>query len=140
MGSIYLDVTKDRLYTMQQQALGRRSAQTAMYHIAQAFVRWIAPILTFTADEVWAHLPGERAGNVLFATWYDGLAPMPAGAALSADDMRAVLDLREAVSAVLEPMRANGVIGAALQAEVDAYLPEALLQRDRKSTRLNSSH
>src|SRR3546814_10480070 len=54
---------------------------------------------------------------------------MPAGAALSADDMRAVLDLREAVSAVLEPMRANGVIGAALQAEVDAYLPEALLQR-----------
>src|SRR3546814_12388574 len=96
MGSIYLDVTKDRLYTMQQQALGRRSAQTAMYHIAQAFVRWIAPILTFTADEVWAHLSGERAGNVLFATWYDGLAPMPAGAALSADDMRAVLDLREA--------------------------------------------
>src|SRR3546814_7213803 len=56
---------------------------------------------------------------------------MPAGAALSADDMRAVLDLREAVSAVLEPMRANGVIGAALQAEVDAYLPEALLQRVR---------
>ena len=129
MGSIYLDVTKDRLYTMQQHALGRRSAQSAMYHIAQAFVRWIAPILTFTADEVWAHLPGERAGNVLFATWYDGLAPMPADAALSAEDMRAVLDLREAVSAVLEPMRGNGVIGAALQAEVDAYLPEPLLQR-----------
>jgi len=129
MGSIYLDVTKDRLYTMQQHALGRRSAQSAMYHIAQAFVRWIAPILTFTADEVWAHLPGERAGNVLFATWYDGLEPMAAGAALSAEDMRAVLDLREAVSAVLEPMRGNGVIGAALQAEVDAYLPEPLLQR-----------
>jgi isoleucyl-tRNA synthetase len=129
MGSIYLDVTKDRLYTMRADARGRRSAQTAMFHIAHAFVRWIAPILAYTADEVWAHLPGERAGNVLFATWYDALAPMPADAPLSAEDMRAVLDLREAVSAVLEPMRGNGVIGAALQAEVDAYLPEALLQR-----------
>jgi len=129
MGSIYLDVTKDRLYTMQRDAPGRRSAQSAMFHIAQAFVRWIAPILSFTADEVWAHLPGKRTGNVLFATWYDALAPMPAGAALCADDLRALLDLREAVSAVLEPMRAAGVIGASLQAEVDAYLPDAVLQR-----------
>jgi isoleucyl-tRNA synthetase len=56
---------------------GRRSAQTAMYHVAEAFVRWIAPILSFTADEMWAHLPGERGDNVLFETWYEGLSPLP---------------------------------------------------------------
>jgi isoleucyl-tRNA synthetase len=77
LGSLYLDVTKDRLYTMREDSRGRRSAQSAMYRIAEAFTRWIAPVLSFTADEMWAYLPGERKANVLFATWYDGLAPLP---------------------------------------------------------------
>ena len=118
LGSLYLDVTKDRLYTMPADSLGRRSAQTAMYHVAEAFVRWIAPVLTFTSDELWAYLPGERAGHVLFTTWYDGLAPLPADAALAAADFEQLLAMREQVSKVLEPMRANGVIGAALEAEI----------------------
>ena len=87
-------------------------------------MRWIAPVLSFTADEIWQHLPGERAGNVLFATWYDGL-----GAAAGRRRLRcrrrplmdALLALREAVSKVLEPMRADGAIGASLEAEVDVY-------------------
>src|SRR5690606_8432651 len=83
LGSLYLDVTKDRLYTMREDSRGRRSAQSAMYRIAEAFARWIAPVLSFTADEMWGYLPGERAGNVLFTTWYDGLAPLPDDAALS---------------------------------------------------------
>src|SRR5690606_23062142 len=57
LGSLYLDVTKDRLYTMGEDSRGRRSAQSAMYRIAEAFVRWIAPILAFTADEMWQHMP-----------------------------------------------------------------------------------
>lgn len=80
LGSLYLDVTKDRLYTMREDAPGRRSAQTAMYHLTAAFVRWIAPILSFTADELWSYLPGDHADNVLFTTWYDGLAPLPPNA------------------------------------------------------------
>jgi len=118
LGSLYLDVTKDRLYTMREDSRGRRSAQSAMYRIAEAFVRWIAPVLSFTADEMWGYLPGERTGNVLFATWYDGLAPLPADAALSAADFDQLLALREQVAKVLEPMRANGLIGAALEAEI----------------------
>jgi isoleucyl-tRNA synthetase len=74
LGSLYLDVTKDRLYTMRGDSRGRRSAQTAMFHVLEAFTRWVAPILSFTADEIWGYLPGERAGNVLFATWYEGLS------------------------------------------------------------------
>lgn len=123
LGSLYLDVTKDRLYTMQEDSPGRRSAQAAMYRIAEAFVRWIAPILNFTAEEMWNHLPavteqGPRIGNVLFATWYDGLTPLPDDAPLSAGDFKRLLTLREQVSKVLEPMRAEGKIGAALDAEI----------------------
>jgi len=118
LGSLYLDVTKDRLYTMREDARGRRSAQSAMYHVAEAFVRWIQPILAFTADEMWAHLPGTREENVLFATWYDGLAPLPENAPLSAREFDELLRLREQVARVLEPMRASGAIGAALEAEI----------------------
>ncbi|MEL1263945.1 isoleucine--tRNA ligase [Pseudoxanthomonas putridarboris] len=118
LGSLYLDVTKDRLYTMREDSRGRRSAQSAMYRIAEAFVRWVAPVLSFTADEMWKYLPGEHVGNVLFATWYDGLAPLPEDAALSAADFDQLLALREQVAKVLEPMRANGLIGAALEAEI----------------------
>lgn len=126
LGSLYLDVTKDRLYTMREDSRGRRSAQSAMYRIAEAFVRWIAPVLGFTADEMWGYLPGERTGNVLFATWYDGLAPLPADATLTAADFDQLLALREQVAKVLEPMRANGQIGAALEAEIAVSVNAAL--------------
>lgn len=126
LGSIYLDVTKDRLYTLGEDALARRSAQAAMYRIAQAFVRWIAPILSFTADELWSHLPGEREDNVLFSTWYHGLAALPETDAAEFDRL---LALREAVAKVLEPMRAGGTIGASLEAEIDLWLDDATLAR-----------
>ncbi len=123
LGSLYLDVTKDRLYTMPEDSRGRRSAQSAMYRIAEAFVRWIAPLLAYTADEVWRHLPanadtGPREGNVLFATWYEGLAPLDDDAALSARDFEIVFALREQLQAVFEPMRSAGSVGAALDVEV----------------------
>lgn len=130
LGSLYLDVTKDRLYTMGEDSRGRRSAQSAMYRISEAFVRWIAPILAFTADEMWSHMTaatdtGPRPGNVLFATWYEGLAPMPEDAPLSAADFDRLLELRERVAALLEPMRASGEIGAALQAEITLRCSDA---------------
>ncbi len=118
LGALYLDVTKDRLYTLREDSPARRSAQSAMYRIAEAFVRWIAPILSFTADEMWMQIPGQREGNVLLATWYDGLAPLDGNAVLSQEDMERLLTLRDDVAKVLEPMRANGAIGAALEAEI----------------------
>ncbi|MDR1076896.1 MAG: isoleucine--tRNA ligase [Xanthomonadaceae bacterium] len=118
LGSLYLDVTKDRLYTMREDSRGRRSAQSAMYRIAEAFVRWIAPILSFTADEMWRYMPGPRVDNVLFATWYEGLAPLSEDAPLNAQDFERLLALRDQVAKVLEPMRANSQIGAALEAEI----------------------
>ena len=125
LGSLYLDVTKDRLYTMREDSRGRRSAQSAMYRISEAFARWIAPVLSFTADEMWSYLPapvdGAREANVLMATWYGGLAPLPAESPLSAHDFERLLALREQVARVLEPMRASGEIGAALEAEIELH-------------------
>jgi isoleucyl-tRNA synthetase len=129
LGALYLDVTKDRLYTMQVDSLGRRSAQTAMFHIAEAMVRWIAPILSFTADEIWRCLPGQREANVMFATWYERLALLPADAPVDDSGFEQLLSMREAVSKVLEPMRAGGQIGASLEAEVDLFVDAAALKR-----------
>jgi isoleucyl-tRNA synthetase len=124
LGALYLDVTKDRLYTMPVDSHGRRSAQSAMYRIADAFVRWIAPVLSFTAEELWPYLPGDREANVLFTTIADVDELLPAdGDYRKADGplMQELLALRETVSKVLEPMRAEGRIGASLAAEVQAY-------------------
>ena len=60
MGSFYLDIIKDRQYTAKADSVARRSCQSALYHIAEALVRWMAPIMSFTADEIWGYLPGDR--------------------------------------------------------------------------------
>src|SRR5690606_31612758 len=71
LGGFYLDITKDRLYTTGKKSLPRRSAQTAMFYIAEAFVRWIAPILSFTAEEMWQYMPGKRSESVFFETFFE---------------------------------------------------------------------
>lgn len=118
LGSQYVDITKDRLYTLQENAPARRSSQTAMLHVIEAMVRWMAPILSFTADEIWRYLPGTREEELWFATWYDTPQTQLSAPRLDANDFERLFDLREQVSKVLEPMRANGEIGAALDAEI----------------------
>ncbi|HET8943089.1 MAG TPA: class I tRNA ligase family protein, partial [Rudaea sp.] len=128
MGALYLDITKDRLYTMQEDSRGRRSAQSAMYRIAEALVRWIAPILGFTAEEIWQQLPGERSESVLFETWYAGLEALQ-GAPEQRNFWYQLLAIRSATAKLLEGMRNAGTIGAALEAEVTIYADPALHAR-----------
>jgi isoleucyl-tRNA synthetase len=124
LGGFYLDVVKDRLYTTPAQGLPRRSAQTAMYWIAEAMVRWLAPILSFTAEEIWRHLPGERAESVFLSTWA-AIPTVPAGS--PAIDWTRVLEVRSAVLRELERLRIAGEIGAPLDAIADIYAgPEIL--------------
>ena len=128
MGAQYLDMTKDRLYTMREDSLGRRSAQSAMYRVLEALVRWLAPVLSFTAEEVWQHMPGERGESVLFETWYEGLAAEQ-GSARDRAFWNDLLTIRETASRVLEGMRKAGDIGASLQANLMLYLDADLLER-----------
>ena len=126
LGSFYLDVIKDRQYTTQANGRPRRSTQTAMYHVLEALVRWLAPVLSFTAEEIWRHMPGERPASVLFAQWHDGLAPLPSDSAMNDAFWTAVLQLREAIGPHLESLRNAKAIGASLDAEVDLYCDDAL--------------
>ncbi|MET0988446.1 MAG: isoleucine--tRNA ligase, partial [Steroidobacteraceae bacterium] len=125
LGGFYLDVLKDRLYTMPTASRARRSAQTATAWIVEALVRWIAPILSFTAEEIWRSLRGTRPASVFLATWVQ--LPQGAGERPSIDWTR-VLEVRSAVARELEKLRASGAIGASLDAEVDLYCTPALQQ------------
>ena len=118
LGGCYLDVLKDRLYTTPTRSLARRSAQTAMWHIAEAMVRWLAPVLSFTAEEIWSYLPGDRPRSVFHSTWH-ALPAMPA----SDIDWDALLALRGEVARELERLREAGSIGAPLEAEVEIECP-----------------
>jgi isoleucyl-tRNA synthetase len=129
LGSFYLDVTKDRQYTAQAGSLARRSAQTAMWHIIEALTRWLAPILSFTAEEIWRFLPGERAESVFLAGWYQGLFALDESTAMDRDFWAFVLQVREAVSKELEVLRIRNEIGSSLDAEVELYCAPALLSR-----------
>ncbi len=117
MSSFYLDVIKDRQYTCRRDSRARRSAQTAIHHITEALVRWLAPIMSFTAEEIWDHLPGRHSPSVFLETWHDAL-PRKSGAAPAWDK---ILQAREGVSRELEKLRVAGGIGKSLEAEVDLY-------------------
>ena len=123
MGGFYLDIIKDRQYTVATDNRARRSAQTAIWHILEAMVRWLAPILSFTAEEIWQHIPGARAESVFLARFYDGLTSYdPAyDAAYWADLIR----VREEVNVALENARKDGLIGGALEAALHITAPEA---------------
>src|SRR6185437_11700289 len=126
--ALYLDITKDRLYTMPTDSRGRRSAQSAMYRIAEVMVRWLAPILGFTAEEIWQQLPGEGGESVLFETWYDGLAATQ-GAPGQRRWWTDLLAIRDCASRVLEGMRKAERIGAALEAKLVVHADASLQER-----------
>ncbi|WP_214660654.1 isoleucine--tRNA ligase [sulfur-oxidizing endosymbiont of Gigantopelta aegis] len=126
LGAFYLDVIKDRQYTTQEDSVARRSAQTALYHIIEAMTRWIAPILTFTAEELWPFVPGEHTDSVFFETWY--AFPAQTKEAMDNTFWQQVLSVRVACSKEMEKLRVDKTIGSSLDAEVDLYCDDALLK------------
>ena len=123
LGGFYLDIIKDRQYTTAENSVARRSCQNAMYHIIQMLVRLLAPILSFTADEVWEVMPGKTDNPVFSETWYEA---WPKGLDVAdAVNWDEVYTLREAVNQALEVARKAGVIGSALAAEVVLYVNDA---------------
>ena len=127
LGAFYLDVLKDRLYTCPAGSAARRSAQTALWHITHSLVRLMAPILSFTAEELWQLFSGSESNatddSIFFQTWHE--LPVPAdGAALLAKWTR-LRELRGPVRKEIEDLRTAGKVGSSLQAEVDLTLPQS---------------
>ena len=122
LGAFYLDVLKDRLYTTAPKSLARRSAQTALWKITNAMLRWMAPFLSFTAEEAWTQFAGGASqGSIFFETYADLGTP---DAELLAK-WAAVRAVREAVNKEIETVRTAGAVGASLQATVAITAPQA---------------
>ncbi len=124
LGGFYLDILKDRLYTTPATGQARRSAQSAMAIILEAMVRWLAPVLSFTAEEIWRFMPGQRAESVFFGEWSH--IPAATRAPAKQIDWARIITLRAAVARELEKLRVQSTIGAPLDAEVDLYCAPAL--------------
>jgi isoleucyl-tRNA synthetase len=126
LGAFYLDIIKDRQYTCQPDSLARRSCQTALWRISEALVRWMAPILSFTAEEIWQHLPGERSESVFLEQWYDGLDELPATAELGREFWLQVMQVKQAVNKSIEDARNQKIVRANLAADTVLYADESL--------------
>ncbi len=120
MGGFYLDIIKDRLYTLAPSSKARLSAQTAMQHILESLVRSISPILSFTAEEIWGHMAGDRPESVLFATSYSALAEVPVDHTRD-NKWDSIVSIRNEVAKQIEVLRTAGSIGSALDANVSLY-------------------
>jgi len=128
LGSFYLDVVKDRQYTTQSESLARRSAQTAMYHVLQSIVRWMAPILSFTAEEIWAYMPGKKEPSVFLTEWYQAGKTLKTDIEIGEHFWETLAKVRAEVNKALENARAQSVIGASLTAEVTLFCEPELLK------------
>lgn len=128
LGGHYLDIIKDRQYTTQKDSLARRSAQTAMYHIIEAMARWLSPIISFTAEEIWQFIPGKHSESIFLETWYTGLFSLDARDPLTFDQWQTAIAVRTAVAQSLEKLRASGSIGSSLDAEVALYCEDELYE------------
>ena len=120
MGSFYIDIIKDRQYTAKNGSVAHRSCQTALYHITQAVCRWFAPVLSFTAHEIWQYLPNQPKGTVFAETWYEGLFTDENGL-LSFSEWQTLVDVKTECNKVIEVMRKDGQIGSSLEAEITLY-------------------
>lgn len=124
MGGFYLNIIKDRQYTCQQDSLARRSAQSAIYHIVEVFSRWVAPILSFTAEEIWTFIPGDRESSIFLSEWYS--LPTAKNSIITDSDWVLIAKVRHAVNKILEGKKEQG-IQKSLEAEVTLYADNTLL-------------
>jgi isoleucyl-tRNA synthetase len=121
LGAFYLDVLKDRLYTCAADSPARRSAQTALWHITHSLVRLMAPILSFTAEELWQQFARKSDDSVFFHTWHE--LPLPPGSPRLLSKWARLRELRNPVRKQIEDLRAEGKVGSSLQAEVELNAP-----------------
>ena len=125
MGSFYLDIIKDRQYTAKSNGQAHKSAQTAIYHIIHALVRWMAPILSYTADEIWEATPKTINLPIQLCEWYTDLSSFKDSDKLDLDFWSKVQEVRSEVNRVLEVKRGENLLNASLEAKITLYTDEA---------------
>ncbi|OGV75821.1 MAG: isoleucine--tRNA ligase [Methylotenera sp. RIFCSPLOWO2_02_FULL_45_14] len=126
LGGFYLDILKDRLYTAGETSHARRAAQSALHHITHTMMRLMAPILSFTANEIWQTLELDADKTVFEDVWYE----LPKHGLTDADiqSWQTVLEVRAVANKAIEEKRATGLIGSSLQSELDIYAEDAVFE------------
>ncbi|MBK8336098.1 MAG: isoleucine--tRNA ligase [Sterolibacteriaceae bacterium] len=119
LGAFYLDILKDRLYTTAADSLPRRAAQSALWHILQSFTRLMAPILSFTAEEIWSLLSGKQDDSVMVHAFH--ALPTIEDEARLVEDWSRIRAVRAEAMKVIEDRRSEGKVGSSLQAEVEVH-------------------
>ena len=119
LGGFYLDVLKDRLYTTAANSKARRSAQTTLWHITQAMLRWMAPFLSFTAEEAWKVFGKSETGTIFTETYWT----FDTVDAALIDKYSRIRAIRDEVNKAIEALRAEGQVGSSLQAEIELTVP-----------------
>lgn len=122
MGSFYFDIIKDRQYTLKTNSRERRSCQTAMYYIIQAFVRWIAPILSFTANEIWNHIPENNSEYVFTEEWFDKLFDLEKNDLFNYEFWNEIIKVKHEINKILEKEINNKKINNSLETCVTLYV------------------
>ncbi|MFI4819128.1 MAG: isoleucine--tRNA ligase [Enterobacterales bacterium] len=126
MSSFYIDIIKDRQYTFHKNSIYRRSCQTAIYHIIEALVRWIMPIISFTADEIWNFIPGNRNKYVLLEEWYNGLYCFEKKNKFNNNFWKIIIKIRNETNKIIEVSRIKKIINSSLESCITLYVKSYL--------------
>ena len=124
LGSFYLDIIKDRLYTAKNDGKARRSAQTALWHTLEALCRWISPILSFTAEEIWQILPERNQQTIFSSQWYQ--LPKAIPSAITAEEWQQLQQIKDKVNKKIEEYRITNKSGSSLDLKVTIYADSTL--------------
>ncbi|MFZ4076800.1 MAG: isoleucine--tRNA ligase [Legionellaceae bacterium] len=123
LGGFYLDIIKDRQYTTLKNSDARRSCQTAMFHVLHALTRWLAPIVSFTAEEIWEFIPGASGESLFTQTWYTGFVDV---GLVDMAFWETLVRVRDEVNKTLEVERKAGTVGSSLAADLRLYAKDDL--------------
>ncbi|QCI23704.1 isoleucine--tRNA ligase [Buchnera aphidicola (Macrosiphoniella sanborni)] len=129
MGSFYLDIIKDRQYTLQKNSKARRSCQTAMYYIIHSLVRWIAPILSFTAHEIWSYIPETDSQYVFTEEWFDKLFYLKKDDIFNYGFWNDIFKLKNEINKFIEDKIKNKIINNSLEAAIILYVSNSYLEK-----------
>ncbi|AHG60221.1 isoleucine--tRNA ligase [Buchnera aphidicola] len=129
MGSFYLDIIKDRQYTFKKNSQERRSCQTAIYYIIQSLVRWIAPILSFTANEIWDYLPEKSSKYVFTEEWFDKLFHLNQDDLFNYQFWNEIINIKNEINKFLEEEIKNKNINNSLEASIILYVLPKLFKK-----------
>ncbi|QJC31519.1 isoleucine--tRNA ligase [Enterobacteriaceae endosymbiont of Donacia tomentosa] len=129
LGSVYLDIIKDRQYTFKKKSIERLSCQTSLYMIIESLVRWITPILSFTANEIWNYIPGLRSKYVFTEEWFSKLFTLPHNSIMNNEYWNDLLIFKDEINKIIEYAREKKIIGSSLEANITLYVNNNIYQK-----------